>query len=59
MDRTDAGRRQYLLFHLAPGVSIVNSVVSREIVILLVEDNPADVACFKEALQELQNPNRS
>ncbi len=58
MDRADAGRRQYFLFHMAPGVNIVNSVVSREIVILLVEDNPADVAFFKEALQELHAPTK-
>ncbi len=43
MDRADAGRRQYRLFHLAPGVNIVTLVASREIVILLVENNIADV----------------
>ncbi len=58
MDRADAGRRQHILFQLAPGVKNVNSVVSREIVILLVEDNPADVVFFREALQELQIPTK-
>ncbi len=36
----------------------MNSVVSREIVILLVEDNPADVIFFEEALQALQIPTK-
>ncbi len=56
MDRADAGRRHYLLFHLAPGVNNVNSDVSRQIVMLLVEDNPADVVFFKVGLANLAIP---
>ncbi len=58
MDRADAGRRQYLLFYLASGVNVVNSVVNREIVMLLVEDNPADVVFFKVVLEELKIPTK-
>ncbi len=37
---------------------MVDSVVSREIVMLLVEDNPADVVFFKVVLEELKFPTK-
>ena len=56
-DRIEGRRRQHILLHSAPGKWPMNTVVNDSLVMLVVEDNPADVVFLQEAVEAMRLPS--